>query len=304
MIIENPTTPLTEIFDLLFSEKQIKVFIKREDLTDEFISGNKFYKLKYNLIEAEKLGYKTLLTFGGAFSNHIHATAAAGKKYGIKTIGVIRGEEHLPLNPTLYSAQGNGMTLEYLDRKSYRNKYDETLIKKLKEKFCDFYLVPEGGSNELAIKGVAEIIPAINAEFNFICSACGTGGTLAGLILGLDSKSFALGFSALKGGSFLYQNIKKLLSEYQKENLTNWQINLDYHFGGYAKVNNELIEFCNEFYIKHKIEIEPIYTGKMFYGIYELIKNDFFPKHSSIIAVHTGGLQGLNGLKFRKLINK
>ena len=304
MIIENPTTPLTEIFDPLFSEKQIKVFIKREDLTDDFISGNKFYKLKYNLIEAEKLGYKTLLTFGGAFSNHIHATAAAGKKYGIKTIGVIRGEEHLPLNPTLNSAQENGMTLEYLDRKSYRNKYDETLIKKLKEKFCDFYLVPEGGLNELAIKGVAEIIPAINAEFNFICSACGTGGTLAGLILGLDSKSFALGFSALKGGSFLYQNIKKLLSEYQKENLTNWQINLDYHFGGYAKVNNELIEFCNEFYIKHKIEIEPIYTGKMFYGIYELIKNDFFPKHSSIIAVHTGGLQGLNGLKFRKLINK
>ncbi len=304
MIIENPTTPLTEIFDPLFSEKQIKVFIKREDLTDDFISGNKFYKLKYNLIEAEKLGYKTLLTFGGAFSNHIHATAAAGKKYGIKTIGVIRGEEHLPLNPTLNSAQENGMTLEYLDRKSYRNKYDETLIKKLKEKFGNFYLVPEGGSNELAIKGVAEIIPAIDTQFNFICSACGTGGTLAGLILGLDSKSFALGFSALKGGSFLYQNIKKLLSEYQKENLTNWQINLDYHFGGYAKVNNELIEFCNEFYIKHKIEIEPIYTGKMFYGIYELIKNDFFPKHSSIIAVHTGGLQGLNGLKFRKLINK
>lgn len=304
MIIENPTTPLTEIFDPLFSEKQIKVFIKREDLTDDFISGNKFYKLKYNLIQAEKLGYKTLLTFGGAFSNHIHATAAAGKKYGIKTIGVIRGEEHLPLNPTLNSAQENGMTLEYLDRKSYRNKYDETLIKKLKEKFGNFYLVPEGGSNELAIKGVAEIIPAIDTQFNFICSACGTGGTLAGLILGLDSKSFALGFSALKGGSFLYQNIKKLLSEYQKENLTNWQINLDYHFGGYAKVNNELIEFCNEFYIKHKIEIEPIYTGKMFYGIYELIKNDFFPKHSSIIAVHTGGLQGLNGLKFRKLINK
>ena len=304
MIIENPTTPLTEIFDLLFSEKQIKVFIKREDLTDEFISGNKFYKLKYNLIEAEKLGYKTLLTFGGAFSNHIHATAAAGKKYGIKTIGVIRGEEHLPLNPTLNSAQENGMTLEYLDRKSYRNKYDETLIKKLKEKFGNFYLVPEGGSNELAIKGVAEIIPAIDTQFNFICSACGTGGTLAGLILGLDSKSFALGFSALKGGNFLYQNIKKLLSEYQKENLTNWQINLDYHFGGYAKVNSTLINFCIEFYSKHKIEIEPIYTGKMFYGIYELIKNDFFPKHSSIIAVHTGGLQGLNGLKFRKLINK
>jgi 1-aminocyclopropane-1-carboxylate deaminase/D-cysteine desulfhydrase-like pyridoxal-dependent ACC family enzyme len=302
MIIKNPATPLTEIFDPLFSEKQLRVFIKREDLTDEFISGNKFYKLKYNLIEAERLGHKTILTFGGAFSNHIHAAAAAGSKYGIKTIGVIRGEEHLPLNPTLHSAQENGMTLEYLDRKSYRNKYDELLIKKFKEKFGDFYLVPEGGSNSLALKGVAEIIPAIDTEYNFICSACGTGGTLAGLILGLDSKSFVLGFSMLKGGQFLYQNIKKLLSDYKKDNLSNWQINLDYHFGGYAKVNRELIEFCENFYNKHEIEIEPIYTGKMLYGIYDLIKNDYFSKHSTIIAVHTGGLQGLNGLRFRKIL--
>jgi len=302
MIIENPTTPLTEIFDSLLDEKQLRVFVKREDLTDKFISGNKFYKLKYNLIEAQKLGYKTLLTFGGAFSNHIHATAYAGKKYGLKTIGIIRGEEHLPLNPTLSSAQEFGMTLEYLDRKSYRNKYDETLIEKLKCKFGDFYLVPEGGSNALAIKGVAEIIPSINIKFNFVCSACGTGGTLAGLILGLDSNSYALGFSALKGGSFLYQNIKKLLTEYQKENLTNWQIHLDYHFGGYAKVNNELINFCNDFKINHNIQIEPIYTGKMFYGIFDLINQDYFPKHSTIIAVHTGGLQGLDGLRFRKKI--
>ena len=138
MIIENPTTPLTEIFDPLFSNKQLRVFIKREDLTDKFISGNKFYKLKYNLIEAEKFGHSTVLTFGGAFSNHIHATAAAGNKYGLKTIGVIRGEEHLPLNPTLSSAQENGMTLEYLNRKSYRNKYDEVLINKYKDKFGDF----------------------------------------------------------------------------------------------------------------------------------------------------------------------
>jgi 1-aminocyclopropane-1-carboxylate deaminase len=300
MIIENPITPTIQIFDPLLAEKKLKLFVKREDLTDEFISGNKFYKLKYNLIEAEKLGYKTLLTFGGAFSNHIHATAAAGKKYGIKTIGVIRGEEHLPLNPTLASAKENGMVIEYLDRTSYRNKCDENLIDGYKKKFGDFYLVPEGGSNALAIKGVAEIIPAINTEFNFICSACGTGGTLAGLILGLDSKSFALGFSVLKGADFLYSNIKGLLSHYRKENLINWQVNLDYHFGGYAKVSSKLLNFCNEFYSKHKVEIEPIYTGKMFYGIFDLIKKDFFPKHSTIIAIHTGGLQGLNGLKFRK----
>lgn len=299
MIIQNPITPLTEIFDPLIEQKQIKFYVKREDLTDDFISGNKWYKLKYNLIEAEKLGYQTILTFGGAYSNHIHATAAAGKKYGFNTIGIIRGEEHLPLNPTLISAQENGMTIVYLDRKSYRNKYDESLIKTFKEKFGEFYLIPEGGSNSLAIKGCAEIIPSITADFNFICTACGTGGTLAGLILGLDSKHFALGFSVLKGGSFLYQNIRTLLSGCQKENLNNFQINLDYHFGGYAKTNKELNKFCIEFYERHNVRIEPIYTGKMFYGIQDLIRNNFFPSGSTIVAIHTGGLQGLQGLKQR-----
>jgi len=299
MIIENPTTPLTEIFDPLFEKRQIRFFVKREDLTDEFISGNKWYKLKYNLIEAEKLGYQTLLTFGGAYSNHIHATAAAGKKYGFKTIGVIRGEEHLPLNPTLSSAQENGMIIEYIDRKSYRNKYDESRTQSFKNNFGDFYLIPEGGSNHLAIKGCAEIVPSIATDYNFICSACGTGGTLAGLILGLDSKSFALGFSVLKGGSFLYQNIRTLLSYYQKENLNNFQINLDYHFGGYAKTNTELNIFCIKFFEQHNIKIEPIYTGKMFYGIYDLISNNYFPTKSTIVAIHTGGLQGLQGLKQR-----
>ncbi|MFZ1519540.1 MAG: pyridoxal-phosphate dependent enzyme [Ignavibacteriaceae bacterium] len=302
MIIENPTTPLTEIFEPILQKKQVRLFVKREDLTDHFISGNKWYKLKYNLIEAEKLGYKTLLTFGGAFSNHIHATAAAGKNFGFKTIGIIRGEEHLPLNPTLSSVKDNGMLIEYIDRKSYRNKYNDELINKFKNKFGNFYLIPEGGSNNLAIKGCAEIIPTINEKFDFICSACGTGGTLAGLILGLDSKSSALGFSVLKGGDFLYQNIKTLLSNYQKENLNNWHINLDYHFGGYAKVSPQLIKFCNDFETQHNIPIEPIYTGKMLYGLFDLIKNNYFLKNSSIIAIHSGGLQGLAGLKHRKII--
>ena len=302
MIIKNPTTPLTEIFEPILQQKQVRLFVKREDLTDEYISGNKWYKLKYNLIEAEKLGHKTLLTFGGAFSNHIHATAVAGKKIGFKTIGIIRGEEHLPLNPTLSSVQKNGMLIEYIDRKSYRNKYNDELINKYKNKFGDFYLIPEGGSNNLAIKGCAEIIPTINEKFDFICSACGTGGTLAGLILGLDSKSSALGFSVLKGAEFLYENIKTLLAFYQKKNLNNWQINLDYHFGGYAKVSTQLIKFCNDFETQHNIPIEPIYTGKMFYGLFDLIKNNYFPKKSSIIAIHSGGLQGLTGLKHREII--
>ena len=302
MIITNPITPITEIFDPIFTENKIKLFIKREDLTDKFISGNKWYKLKYNLIEAEKLGYKTLLTFGGAFSNHIYATAFAGKKFGFNTIGIIRGEEHLPLNPTLKSAKENGMLLEYLDRKSYRNKYDKDLINKLKNQYGDFYLIPEGGTNELAVKGCTEIIDSIDMNFDFICTPCGTGGTLAGLILGLNSKSYALGFSVLKGGDFLYDNVINLLKFYHKEELNNWQINLDYHFGGYAKINSELIAFCNEFKSKYNIPVEPIYTGKMFFGIFDLIKQNFFPQNTKILAIHSGGLQGLKGLEQRKFL--
>lgn len=303
MLIENPITPIQEIRDPLLNEKKVRLYIKRTDLTDEYISGNKWYKLKYNLIEAKKQGYKTILTFGGAFSNHIHATAAAGKKYGFNTIGIIRGEEHLPLNPTLKSATENGMMIEYINRTLYRNKYDEKLIESFRNKFGDFYLVPEGGSNYLAIKGCAEIIDEIDIDYDFICSACGTGGTLAGLILGLDLKAFVLGFSVLKGGDFLNNNIHKLLSVYQKTNLTNWNIILDYHFGGYAKINAKLIDFCNQFYLKHKILVEPIYTGKMLFGLLDLISKNYFPTGSTIVAIHTGGLQGIEGLRFRGIYN-
>lgn len=295
----NPATPLKEIYNELLTEKKVRVFVKREDLTDKFISGNKWYKLKYNLIEAKEKGYKTLLTFGGAFSNHIHATAAAGKEFGFETIGIIRGEEHLPLNPTLLFAQHNGMHLEYIDRSSYRKKYEPELVKSWKDMFGDFYLIPEGGSNHLAVKGCAEIISSINIKYDFICSACGTGGTLAGLILGLNNKAFAIGFSVLKGGEFLNQNIKSHLKYFNAEDFNNWQINLGYHFGGYAKTTKELIAFCDDFYQKHNIIMEPIYTGKMFFGLFDLIKQNYFPPNSTIIAVHTGGLQGIEGLKFR-----
>ncbi|MDY0081673.1 MAG: pyridoxal-phosphate dependent enzyme [Ignavibacteriaceae bacterium] len=192
------------------------------------------------------------------------------------------------------------MHLEYIDRASYRKKYEPELIKRWKNKLGDFYLIPEGGSNRLAVKGCAEIIQSINTNFDFICSACGTGGTLAGLILGLNKSAFALGFSVLKNGGFLNQNIKSFLKYFDAEDFKNWQINLDYHFGGYAKVTMELIEFCNNFSKKHNIPIEPIYTGKMFYGLYDLINQNYFPANSTIVAIHTGGLQGLDGLKFRK----
>ena len=302
MYSENPDTPLTEINDVRLFESKINLFIKREDLIDPEISGNKWFKLKYNLLEAKKLGYKKILTLGGAYSNHIYSTAAAGKKFGFETIGVIRGEEHLPLNPTLSFAKDCGMKFHYLDRKSYKNKYDELIVKSLKNEYDDFYLVPEGGSNSLAVKGCSEIIPRINKKFDFICTACGTGGTLAGMVLGLNSNAKAIGFSVLKGGEFLNNNVKNFLSIFNQNNLINWEINLDYHFGGYAKVTDELLEFCHEFTDKHNIEIEPIYTGKMLFGIFDLIKKKYFPKGSTIIALHSGGLQGLKGLEQRGIL--
>jgi len=208
----------------------------------------------------------------------------------------------LPLNPTLNFAQSCGMQFHYLNRTTYRNKYDDNILIQLKNKYGNFYLIPEGGSNYLAVKGCSEIIPRINIKFDFLCTACGTEGTLAGLILGLNSNSIAIGFSVLKGGYFLNTNVKNLLSALDKQSFTNWHINLDYHFGGYAKVSKELINFCNEFNALHKIEVEPIYSDKMLFGIFDLVKKNFFPKNSTIVALHSGGLQGLRGLKQRGII--
>ena len=293
-------TPIQRIEDPLILDCGVKLFVKREDLNHPQMSGNKWHKLKYNLLAAKKEGYKTLLTFGGAFSNHIYATAAAGKQFGFNTIGIIRGEEHLPLNPTLSFAKQMGMEIHYIDRSTYRTKNDPNFIKFLYEKFGNFYLVPEGGTNPLAIKGVSEMITNIKIDFNYICCACGTGGTLAGLITGLKGKANALGFSILKGADFLIQNVKELIDS---DKLKNWDINLDYHFGGYAKINHQLLKFIERFERINNIVIEPIYTGKMLFGIYDLVQKGFFNKEETIIALHTGGLQGLAGMekKIKKL---
>jgi 1-aminocyclopropane-1-carboxylate deaminase len=280
----------------LLEARRISLFIKREDLNHPHLSGNKWHKLKYNLQEARRQKKKTLLTFGGAYSNHIYAVAAAGKIFNFTTVGIIRGEEHLPLNPTLSFAKEKGMELFYLDRTSYRKKRSPEIINQLQEKFGDFYLLPEGGTNELAVRGCSEIISQIEIDFDYICCACGTGGTLAGLISGLNGNNFALGFAVLKGASFLKDNVRSLLQISIGNSFKNWDINLDYHFGGYARVNSALMDFVNRFTFLTNIQIEPIYTGKMLYAIYDLVSKGYFKVGSSIIAVHTGGLQGLKGL--------
>lgn len=294
-------TPIEILHDPIFDRKQISIHVKRLDKVHKYISGNKWYKLKYNLKEAREQSYNTLLTFGGAYSNHIYAVAAAGKEFGFKTIGLIRGEEHTTLNPTLNFTAEMGMDIYYVDRGKYRDKDSEIFLSGLRNEFGEFYLLPEGGTNPLAVKGCKEIVDEIDTEFDYIILPVGTGGTLAGIISGIKKDQAAIGFSSLKGKDFLEVKVNELLKICNIKPRNNWQINYDYSFGGYAKINNELLNFIKSFEDKHKIEIEPVYTGKMFYGLYDLVLKDFFPKGSKIIALHTGGLQGLKG--FEKHLN-
>ena len=292
-------SPLQKLNDPLITKSGIKLWIKREDLIHQEVSGNKWRKLKYNILEAKKQGKKQLLTFGGAFSNHIYATAAAGKMFDIGTIGVIRGEDD-PQNPTLDFARQAGMKLHFISREQYRDKGHARFLQLLADQFGDFYLVPEGGTNVLALKGCAEIIDEIDLEFDYICMACGTGGTLAGLLVGLDGVKNTIGFSALKGHHDWAKAIDSLTGDYNQRTHSNYQIFNEYHFGGYGKFTPELADFIREFRDRNGMQLEPIYSGKMIYGLYDLILNGFFPKASRIVALHTGGLQGLKGLvKYR-----
>lgn len=273
----------------------VQLDIRREDLIHPHISGNKFRKLKYNLIEAREQGCKTLLTFGGAYSNHIAATAYAGKLYGIHTIGIIRGEElaaQINENPTLKYAQSMGMHLDFVSRDVYRQKHQHEFLEGFKNKYEHPYILPEGGTNELAIKGCEEILTQGDNQYNYICSSVGTGGTLAGLIRASDPNQFVMGFSALKG-----QGLKEDISKFA--NHSNWDVNYDYHFGGYAKINDDLVSFINWFKTRYNIPLDPVYTGKMMYGIMNLIEAKYFPKGSKILAIHTGGLQGIKGMNKR-----
>ncbi|WP_299673959.1 1-aminocyclopropane-1-carboxylate deaminase/D-cysteine desulfhydrase [uncultured Tenacibaculum sp.] len=280
----------------------VELWMKREDKIHKYVSGNKFRKLKYNILEAKRLQKKTIVTFGGAYSNHIVATAVGGNLSNIKTIGIIRGQELadnlnkvLKENKTLHVAYTNGMQFEFITREAYRNKNDASFIDNLKEKYGDFYLVPEGGTNSMAVKGCEEILSTEDQKFDYICTAVGTGGTIAGLINAANENQKIIGFPALKG-DFLKNEIVKFTES------NRWSLNTDYHFGGYGKFNKELINFINKFNSETGILLDPIYTGKMLYGIVNMILNKKFEKGSRILAIHTGGLQGIDG--FNKKLQK
>jgi 1-aminocyclopropane-1-carboxylate deaminase len=283
-------TPIDEIREGFLEGAGVRLFIKREDLNHPEIAGNKWWKLKYNIEEAHDLNCETLLTFGGAYSNHIYATASAAYANGFKSIGIIRGEETLPLNSTLSFAKFKGMQLHYVSREEYRQKTEEEYLKKLRKQFGHFYLIPEGGSNDLAVKGCAEFATNLLSElhFDYVCLPVGTGGTMAGIIHGMEDKIRVIGFSSLKGGSFLEEEIERFL----QPGLRNWEIKTEYHFGGYAKQAKEVAAFINEQKTKHDLPLDEIYTAKMMMGIYEEVSKGNFKRDSTILAIHTGGLQG------------
>ncbi len=273
-------------------QSNIQLFIKREDLIHPFVSGNKYRKLKYNLDAAKSLNKKMLLTFGGAFSNHIAAVAFAGQENGFQTIGVIRGDElenKIAENPTLSFAASHGMQFHFISRADYKNKTNPDFLKKLHKKFGDFYLIPEGGTNELAIKGCEEILTNEDIVFDYICCSIGTSGTICGIIKAAKPHQKILGFPALKA-DFLSEEITKFAEN------KNWQLITNYDFGGYAKTTPELINFINNFKEKYQIQLDPVYTSKMVFGVLDLIQKGFFEENVKILMIHTGGLQGIAGM--------
>ncbi|MFM1879220.1 MAG: hypothetical protein RLZZ241_2086 [Bacteroidota bacterium] len=275
----------------LLSEYGVELYLRREDLLYPALSGNKYRKLKFNLKEAKRLGFSRLLTFGGAFSNHIHATAAAGKLFGFETVGFIRGDELAgkDLNPTLQDAQNTGMQLVFLSRSDYERRHSIEFQDELLQSFGPGYLIPEGGTNDFAIAGCAEIRQPEDEGFNLICCAVGTGGTLAGLVRSSNKNQQVWGYMALKGEGF-YHQLKPLIPQ------QNWKLVDRYHFGGYARVTRELIAFINEFKQQTNVALDPIYTGKLLFGMLQDVQNLRIPPNSRVLAIHTGGLQGIRGV--------
>lgn len=279
-------------YQTLIDQPDIHLDLKRLDLIHPHISGNKFYKLKYNLQHAKQLGLDTLITFGGAFSNHIAATAYAAHYFGFRSIGIIRGEELADqrLNHTLATASQFGMQLEFINRQDYRNKEQPDFLAELQSRFPNAYIIPEGGTNSLAIQGCKEILSEQDRQnYDVICCAVGTGGTITGLIESSHFNQNILGFSALKG-DFLTSDVTHLTAK------KNWKIIDEYCCGGYAKTSAQLIEFIQFFEKQYQIPLEPIYTGKMLFGIFDLIEKAYFPPHTRILAIHSGGLQGRQNL--------
>ena len=288
------TSILNKIDEPYLKEQRIELWLKRDDLLHPVISGNKWRKLKYILDHAFTLKSQKIISMGGAYSNHLHALAYVGNKLGIATAAKIRGEQPEVLNSTLSDLVSWGMALEFVSRSEYRQLRTFKDYDALPRLQVGEYWLPEGGAMDSALQGVAELVDELTVDYDVLCVPCGTATTLAGIINAAPEDKQVVGFSALKGASFLSADVLQMLKNKPCLN-KDWFIELDYHFGGFAKVSPALLDFINNFEQTHSIQLEPIYTGKMLYGIYALIKQGFFKPGQKIIAVHTGGLQGNRG---------
>ncbi|WP_286741701.1 1-aminocyclopropane-1-carboxylate deaminase/D-cysteine desulfhydrase [Pseudoalteromonas sp. UBA2102] len=292
-------SPIQQIDSDCLKKRNIRLSIKRDDLLHPLISGNKWRKLKYNLQQMQALNKTQLLTFGGAFSNHVHACAGAGKLFNIKTHAIIRGPHLDTQNPTLQFAKQCAMDLHAVTRIEYKQRHDPDYLAQLQARFTQAYIIPEGGSNTYALPGCAELAKSLPKHDYLVCPT-GSGGTLAGLIEGSYEATQLLGIAVLKQAEYLNKEITALSKKAAQQ--SNWQLLTEFHDGGYGKFSNDLWQFCQRMQQQHNLPLEPIYSGKMMYALWQLIEQDYFAAGSHIMAIHTGGLQGLNGLKYCGLI--
>jgi 1-aminocyclopropane-1-carboxylate deaminase len=306
------TSPIvyTPLLHKLYLERNIRIDVKRLDLLHPLVNGNKWYKLKYNVERALASDHGTLVTFGGAWSNHIHATAAAGALSGVRTIGIIRGEEPKEYSATLLFAKEQGMELHFVSRLDYEERNTEEFKAWLHDQYGSFQLVPEGGSNYYGVNGCMEILSESDLQnYTHVACACGTGATLAGMMLSAKNNLQFIGFSALKGGDFLHDEVikhieyflmdRELAEEYRKQ----FSIDSEHHFGGYGKWNDELIAFIQQIERDHHIPLDQVYTGKALFGLLNQIENGLIAEGSNILLVHSGGLQGRQGCEPLSLLN-
>ena len=298
----NLPSPIQKIDLGVLNDRGVELWVKRDDLIHSEVSGNKWRKLKFAFEKAKKEQLSPIISFGGAFSNHLAALASAGMLFDIPTIGIIRGEERSRGNPTLIAAKNNGMELRFVSRSEYRDK--GVLIDQLQQEFIEALIVPEGGADVLGVMGCTEILKEVEGHFDLICAACGTGTTLAGLALSASPGQKVLGFTAMKQGVQLVDRVDELMDRtievgFDLVHTHPYDLATTYHFGGFAKVNDELIGFMRDFSKRNGFYLDPVYTGKMFFGLFDMIDRGFFRSKTKILAIHSGGIQGLEGMLHR-----
>jgi 1-aminocyclopropane-1-carboxylate deaminase/D-cysteine desulfhydrase-like pyridoxal-dependent ACC family enzyme len=292
------STPLQAVEWAPFVDRNISLFIKRDDLLHQGISGNKFFKLYHHLQQAQANDISTIVSFGGAYSNHLHALSICGKLLGLKTVGVIRGEKPKQMSPTLIDAQQAGMQLHFVSREQYRLRHNTEWLNELKLRFAPCVVVPEGGGGLLGAQGCMEIAHSINQQlpdgYDALCVACGTGTTMAGLISAVLPSASVYGYSVLKGEDTLSQDVSRLIGRLEAQH-EQWQVFTEYHCGGYAKLPDYLVKFMQDFETETSIQLDPVYTAKLFWGIKQQAEAGLWLEGSRVVAVHTGGLQGRRG---------